>query len=380
VNKSGQVDKQAKKFHSGKRLRVARDFKSLRNIDLSEEFRVKEDTVKHWMGNKRKVPKYKIMAVAKFFEVPEELFSDDIQISEQEFKRRLLEMDSGKTDSPGPIQEVLPESGLPYDNKELPWEEVISGAGDEGEFHFYSGCKCNAEGNFGQAIFNLDKALNAGTLDGQLLFDAYYARGYSWYKKNDLKKALTDYVESLAPESINAPIPPAYDKALNRPYKRPRFPWYGEDLPLEKINDLDAIVEDIPTRATLYYIWVIESMDMDEYDSAIDDINKAITLDPQSVHTADFLGAKGYAFFQKGRYQEAVGIFSLAIDKDLNHGPEILYFRALAYEKLNQLNDSVQDIEKCLQFDPNNELFLGKYRALEENNQRIKKLNPTFAL
>ena len=362
--KGGQMENQAKIFHSGKRFRVVRKMRSLRHIDLAKEFNCMEDTIKKWQ--QRGVPKSKIMEVANYFDLPEELFSKDFQISEAEFKNLLRTKSGAETKPSGPIVTIPPKSQLLYENEEFPWDEVISGAGDEGHFHFYTGCKCNEEKNFDQAIFNLNKALEAGTLDGQLLFDAYYARGYSWYKRNDLKKALTNYVESLAPESINAPTPRAYDKTLNRPYKRPRFPWYGEDLQLGKINDLDAIVEDIPTRATLYYLWGLESIDENEYDSAINEISKAIELDPQSVHTADFLGAKGYALLKRGRYQGAIVVFSLVVDKDLDHGPEILYFRALAYEKLNQLNNSVQDIEKCLQFDPNNDLFLGKYRALEE--------------
>jgi hypothetical protein len=59
-------------------------------------------------------------------------------------------------------------------------------------------------------------------------------------------------------------------------------------------------VQDIPTRATLYYIWGLESVDVNEYDSAIKEISMAIELDPQSVHMADFLCAKGYACFQEG--------------------------------------------------------------------------------
>jgi tetratricopeptide (TPR) repeat protein len=380
------VPKQKEKRYevAGKRLKIARAVMGKTQESILEEVRwdivgiIDTKTIGVW--EREGVPEDKLKKLADFLNVTQILLVDP-KIEDEAFREivelrkadpnanidHLIPSKFGKDGLEGLVDEIeVPNLPLPYENLEVPWdwEEVISGARDDGTFHFYTGCKCNAEGNFDQAIFNLNKALKAGTLDGQLLFDAYYAKGYSWYKKNDLKKALTDYVESLAPESISAPIPPAYDKALNRPYKRPRFPWYGEDLPLEKINDLDAIVEDIPTRATLYYIWVIESMDMDEYDSVIDDINKAITLDPQSVHTADFLGAKGYALFQKGHYQEAVTVFSLVVDEKFNDGPEVLYFRALAYEKLNQSSDSIKDIEKCLQIDPNNELFLEKYRAL----------------
>jgi tetratricopeptide (TPR) repeat protein len=222
-----KVDNQTDDFHSGKRLRVVRKMRSLRHLDLANEFNCVEGTIKKWQ--QRGVPQSKIIAVANYFDLPKELFSNDFQISEAEFENFLKNIRREVTDSSLPIP---PPSRLPYENEDFPWDEVISGAGDEETFHFYVGCKCNAEGNFDQAIFNLNKALATETLDGQLLHEAYYARGYSWYKKNDLKKALTDYVESLAPESINAPIPPAYDKDLNRPYKRPKFLWYGEDLEL----------------------------------------------------------------------------------------------------------------------------------------------------
>ena len=362
VDKSGQVDKQAKYLHAGERFTLVREFRSVRQKILAEKLDIATDTVKKWQ--QRGVPKKDILKLAIRFKVPEYVFSKDFQITEEGFKSLLRRIDNGEIEVSVPIKTTPSLSGLPYENEDFPWDEVISGAGDEGQFHFYIGSKCNAEGNFDQAIFNLNKALATGTLDSQLLHDAYSARGYSWYKKNDLKKALTDYVESLAPESISAPIPPAYDKALNRPYKRPRFSWYDEDVPLKETNDLDATVKNIPASATLHYLRGLESVELGEYDAAIDDIKAAIELDPQSVHMADFLSAKGYVLFQERRYQEAVTVFSLVVDEKFNDGPEVLYFRALAYEKLNQSSDSIKDIEKCLEIDPNNELFLEKYRAL----------------
>ncbi len=339
VDASGQASKKEDFFHSGKRLRTARIMKSLRHVDLSEEFHCQEDTIKKWQ--QRGIPRTRIIAVAGFFQVPKEVFSNDFQISEAEFENLLRKRDSANIESPAPIEIMLAQSGLPYENEQFPWEEVISGARDEGTLHFYVGCKFKEEGNFDQAIFNLNKALATETLDGDLLYEAYYARGYSWFMKNELKKALGDYIQSLAPQFNNPLIPLAYDKTLKRPYKKPRFPWYDDNAPLKEIKDLDTIVEDIPARAALYYLCGVESLDANDYDSAIDEISKAIELDPQSVHTVDFLCAKGYACFQKEGYQDAVDNFSLVMDKNLKRGPEVLYFRALAYEKLDQLSNSV---------------------------------------
>ena len=91
---------------------------------------------------------------------------------------------------------LLPnEIDVPYD-----WEQVISSSSSEEEYHFHKGCECNEKREYEQAVFNLDKAIRTNTLRPNLMVRAYYERGYSRYKKGNLKDAWQDYLKSLQTE------------------------------------------------------------------------------------------------------------------------------------------------------------------------------------
>jgi len=101
VDKSGQKKERKKKltgFHSGKRLRLARDIKGLRDIDIVNAF---ENLTQHALTAwyKRGIAKKRVVVVADFFDVDEWLFSDDHLISREEFTKRFR---SGKSEAPPP--------------------------------------------------------------------------------------------------------------------------------------------------------------------------------------------------------------------------------------------------------------------------------------
>ena len=86
VDKSGQK-KKISGFPSGKRLKLARDIRMLRDIDIVNAFEnLTQGALEGWY--KRVIPKKRVIAVADFFGVDEWLFSKDTSISREEFIKR----------------------------------------------------------------------------------------------------------------------------------------------------------------------------------------------------------------------------------------------------------------------------------------------------
>jgi tetratricopeptide (TPR) repeat protein len=237
------------------------------------------------------------------------------------------------------------------------WDAFISNAHDDGEYHFRVGSKCNTDREYDLAIFNLDKAIWMNTLNTDSLCQAYYERGYSRYKKGDLKDAWQDYLKSLQAEP-------------NNPFQDLRFSWYNRNNGPESIKEFTELAETFPDRAVVYYLRGLVALDLKDYDSTVIDFTKAIELDPESGNIDDFHTVRGYAFYQKGFYSHAVDDFTYLIEKGIILRPEILYFRVLALEKEDRIADAILDIENCLHADPNQEVFLKKFNALKRLRQR----------
>jgi tetratricopeptide (TPR) repeat protein len=371
---------------AGKRLKIARTVMDKTQESILEEARweivgiIDTKTIGVW--EREGVPENKLKKLADFLNVPQFLLVNH-KIEDEAFREivelrkadpnanidHLISSKSGKDGLEGLVDEIeAPNLPLPYENLEVPWDwdEVISNAHDEGELHFYLGSKCSEEEKYDQAIFNLDKSIAAKTLDGDLLWEAYYARGYSWYKKDNLRKALEDYIKSLAPQLVEAPVPLVYNTVLDRPYHKIRFQWYNENGSAETIADFDELIGNFPENGMVYYLRARKSLGLEKYDSALDDINSAIEMEPESAHIDDFHNVRGYVFYQKGVYSSAIEDFTRVVQKDTLVRPEAVYYRALAYEKENRIDDAIQDIEKCLQFDPNSEHFLEKFSVLNK--------------
>ena len=78
------MDNVLQSFHSGKRLQIARQIKSLRLFDLADAFNVDVSTIQKWQG--RRIPQKSIAAVSFYFNVEEWVFLDET-LSEEDFKK-----------------------------------------------------------------------------------------------------------------------------------------------------------------------------------------------------------------------------------------------------------------------------------------------------
>ncbi|MGC1644528.1 MAG: tetratricopeptide repeat protein, partial [Candidatus Sulfotelmatobacter sp.] len=75
---------------------------------------------------------------------------------------------------------------------------------------------------------------------------------------------------------------------------------------------------------------------------------------PDSPAAADTLG---WAYYQKGIYQSAIGQFQEALRLGAKHGDpddaDVHYHLGLAYEKANQNTQARQQLEKAVKLSPN---------------------------
>jgi tetratricopeptide (TPR) repeat protein len=370
--------KEARYEIAGRRLAIARKVigKTQRSIVAGDRwaktvaiYDVK--TIGLWEN--KGVPEDKLKKLSDFLNVPQYLLMDT-EIEDEAF-RKIIELKNGDPDAnidhllpskfrkdglEGLVDEIeAPNLPLPYENLEVPWDwdEYISNAHDDGDYHFRVGSRCNAEDKYDQAILNLDKAIWADTLNSDLICRAYYERGYSRYKKGALKDAFEDYLKSLHAD-------------LDGPFQILKFPWYNRNESSERIKDFDVLVKDFPERAVIYCLRGIEALTLEDYDSAVADFTEAIELEPESGNIADFHCIRGYAFYQKELYSNAIDEFTYFIKKGIILRPQVLYFRALALEKEDRIADAIEDIKKCLHADPNREVFLEKFSALKGLRQR----------
>lgn len=101
-----------------------------------------------------------------------------------------------------------------------------------------------------------------------------------------------------------------------------------------------------------------------ENEKAIQHFRQAIQCDPdykdaikylRLVRELDKMKEEGNAHFKAGRYQQAVDIYTSALEVDpLNKGTnsKILNNRAMCYTKLNDFSAAIQDADKAIQLDP----------------------------
>ena len=93
------------------------------------------------------------------------------------------------------------------------------------------------------------------------------------------------------------------------------------------------MTEAFPDSAVLYYLRGLVALDLKDYDSAVADSTEAIKLEPESGNIEDFHALRGYAFYLKGLYSEAIDEFTHLIEKEIIPIPEIFYYRALSSGK-----------------------------------------------
>lgn len=127
--------------------------------------------------------------------------------------------------------------------------------------------------------------------------------------------------------------------------------------------------------------------ELKQYENAIADFDRAITLNPKKVFEYTFKAGK--AFFKEGRLNDAIEMFSIAVRVSSKHVGTYLY-RGASYRELRHYENSIADFDRVLSLNPRSAYAFavcgssyytfGEYRKAMEALENAVKLDPENAL
>jgi tetratricopeptide (TPR) repeat protein len=199
-----------------------------------------------------------------------------------------------------------------------------------------------------------DETVSEG-LDGLYFLE----RGKAFRKKNDCKNAIIEYTKAIE-------LLPGLAEAYNG-----RGYCYNSFSP--KIRNLDKAVNDLntailldPNSADAYFNRGTSYLLKNNYRQSILDLNKAIELNP------DFAFAifnRGVVHFYQNEIDKAIKDFTETI-KYLPGESRIFLFRGKAYQKQNNTALAMEDFRQVLQLNPNSKEAKDLLAKLEENEDK----------
>jgi len=206
----------------------------------------------------------------------------------------------------------------------------------------------------------IDKAIEDYTKVIQLApsYSAYYSRAKAYENKGDIDKAIADY-------TIIIEFDPKYAGSYS----------YRGLLYLEK-KDYDEAITDFAKAlslasnnferdnsfSALRYTYIARGdayLDKKDYDKAIADYSQVIKLNPNDSYAYRY---RGDVYLNKKDYDKALAEYSQAIRLNPNDA-HAYNGRGIAYWWKNDLNRALTDIEAALRIEPNNAVFI---KDLEE--------------
>ncbi|MGM0498257.1 MAG: OmpA family protein [Bacteroidota bacterium] len=101
-------------------------------------------------------------------------------------------------------------------------------------------------------------------------------------------------------------------------------------------------------RALKYFEEGLNQYRLDEYDDALENINKAIDKDEEFVEA--FI-VKGQIFEGKDEYEQAINSYKRAIEIDPEYYPNVFYSIGLLYQKMGQYQNAIERFNEFLGYD-----------------------------
>lgn len=173
--------------------------------------------------------------------------------------------------------------------------------------------------------------------------DVYYYRSFPYYKEG----LYDDCIEDC---SIAILVSPDFHEDA---YLRRGNAYAKKGLYSNAIDDYSKIISFRPLQAYVYINRGNVYARMKLYDKAMDDYCKAIAVNPQSDVAYN---NRGVWHAKKGSYAQAIDDFNQAIAINPQYASPY-YYKALAYEYLNNKNGAVEFYQKFLKIaktgDPN---------------------------
>ena len=126
-------------------------------------------------------------------------------------------------------------------------------------------------------------------------------------------------------------------------------------------------------KAAQFFKEGLDSYRLNEYDEALDRVNKAIDADNEFVEAYII---KGQIFEGKEDYENAINAYQKAIAIDPDYFPNVIYSTGLLYKKLGQYQDAKQSFRKFLEDHKGDPILKEKAsKQIESCNYAIKQKN-----
>jgi len=196
------------------------------------------------------------------------------------------------------------------------------------------------EGEYAKALADFDKAIQ---LEPEHT-DAYLSRGITYTNCGWTAKAAADFAKCIELDPDN-PYP-YYNRA--RLYILPGA--MPPERRIEILDDVNKAIELDPTFVDAYMLKGNFFFRTQVYDLAIKEYTKAIALDPKY---AKAYADRGGSHYELGSFAKAIPDLSKAIELDPNVANAYLY-RGLGYVELGKYKEAVPDLGKAIQRNPRN--------------------------
>jgi len=171
----------------------------------------------------------------------------------------------------------------------------------------------------------------------------HYWRGQARYKLNQYNEAIVDYTHTL---EINKNDGYAYAGRANCYYMLAKYK--------EGRMDYNLAIELLPNEAYSYWYWRgLCSYNLNLTQEALNDFVLHLEKTPDDPFA---LLMMGHCYFVFSNYQQAVDYYTKAIQVKADY-KDAYYWRANAFLNLNNKVESLRDITKAIQLDPENETY-----------------------
>ena len=209
---------------------------------------------------------------------------------------------------------------------------------------------------------------------------------------NNLPKALASTVKAAEHSTIRARQWAGIIADAGRDTDHPTLSHWGQRLP-DGINDSDL---------TQYFTYLINDARLGEdtltialekrgechalagrYDEALDDLNRAIELDPSRAWAIAY---RGESYRLTGRYDEALDDLNRAIELDPSHAA-VIASRGQTYQAMERYDEALAEYNRAVELDPSNAWAfisrgsiyeaMGRYVEALADNDRAIELDPS---
>lgn len=180
---------------------------------------------------------------------------------------------------------------------------------------------------------------------------------FTFIKSQAYSDPMTFYNSAISHNSDSAPL---YN---NRGYLK-----YTKNDFKEAIKDYDIAISINEKYADAYYNKGIAEYCLNNYKDAIDNYKKAVSIRPKYAKVYNDMGI---ALGSTGNLKEAIISFNKAIEIDPKF-PDTYFNRALAKYYSKNFTGTIEDCEKYLMLEPNNEKALKLKAASEQELQKTK--------